>query len=300
MNYELFLLPLPQKNHESMTIQDIINRLTPIYDSNEARAIVRQLLEDAFSITYIDACLGALNNLSSEQSSQLDTMIGRLEKGEPVQYVIGKAAFYGRDFHVEPGVLIPRPETEVLITKALELMPSIKGSRSGKRYILDIGCGSGCISTTLALELPDCEVSAWDISDTALRVTRHNARTHGVNVDIYMQDALTPPSNDTALWDLIVSNPPYICNKEARDMHDNVLHHEPHIALFVPDDDPLLFYRSIATYATHALRHGGALIFEINEAYGKETLSLLFSLGFTDAHLTKDQYGKDRIISARI
>lgn len=283
-----------------MTIQDIISKLSHLYDENEARAIARQLFDDSFNLSYTDVCLGALNDLTKDEQSQLSSMIQRLSDGEPVQYVTGKETFYGREFHVEPGVLIPRPETEILIQKALELMPSIKGDRSGKRYILDVGCGSGCISTTLALELPDCEVSAWDISDTALRVTRNNARNLEANVDIYMQDALTPPDGDISLWDLIVSNPPYICNKEASDMRDNVLHHEPYIALFVPDEDPLLFYRSIATYATHALRHGGALIFEINEAYGKETLSLLSSLGFTDTHLTKDQYGKDRIISARI
>lgn len=282
-----------------MTIQEIILSLSPLYGESEARAIARQLLEDAFSLSYTDVCLGALNSLSDEEANRLTDMLQRLCEGEPVQYVTGKASFFGREFHVEPGVLIPRPETEVLIQQALEIMPSIKGSRSGKRYILDIGCGSGCISTTLAIELPNCELSAWDISDTALRVTRQNARHHGVNVDIYMQDALSAPDGDTALWDLIVSNPPYICNKEAESMHSNVLNHEPHIALFVPDTDPLLFYRSIALYATHALRHGGALIFEINEAYGKETLSLLSSLGYTDVALTKDQFGKDRIVSAR-
>lgn len=282
-----------------MTIQEIISSLSPLYGESEARAIARQLLEDAFSLSYTDVCLGALNSLSDEETNRLTDMLQRLREGEPVQYVTGKASFFGREFHVEPGVLIPRPETEVLIQQALEIMPSIKGSRSGKRYILDIGCGSGCISTTLAIELPNCELSAWDISDTALRVTRQNARHHGVNVDIYMQDALSAPDGDTALWDLIVSNPPYICNKEAESMHSNVLNHEPHIALFVPDADPLLFYRSIALYATHALRHGGALIFEINEAYGKETLSLLSSLGYTDVTITKDQFDKDRIVSAR-
>ena len=282
-----------------MTIQEIRSSLSPLYGESEARAIARQLLEDAFSLSYTDVCLGALNSLSDEETNRLTDMLQRLCEGEPVQYVTGKAFFFGREFHVEPGVLIPRPETEVLIQQALEIMPSIKGSRSGKRYILDIGCGSGCISTTLAIELPNCELSAWDISDTALRVTRQNARHHGVNVDIYMQDALSAPDGDTALWDLIVSNPPYICNKEAESMHSNVLNHEPHIALFVPDTDPLLFYRSIALYATHALRHGGALIFEINEAYGKETLSLLSSLGYTDVTITKDQFDKDRIVSAR-
>lgn len=283
-----------------MTIQEIISSLSPLYGESEARAIARQLLEDAFSLSYTDICLGALNSLSVEETNRLTDMLQRLREGEPVQYVTGKASFFGREFHVEPGVLIPRPETEVLIQRALEIMPSIKGSRSGKRYILDIGCGSGCISTTLAIELPSCELSAWDISDTALRVTRQNARHYGVNVDIYMQDALSAPDGDTALWDLIVSNPPYICNKEAEAMHSNVLNHEPHIALFVPDADPLLFYRSIALYATHALRHGGALIFEINEAYGKETISLLSSLGYSDITLTKDQFDKDRIVSARL
>ena len=278
--------------------KQIVNRLTKIYDEREASSIVKMLLEESFGLSFVDVCLGALDRLSDDDKESLEAKIARLEKGEPVQYVIGYADFYGRQFAVEPGVLIPRPETEELVTWIKEESKDIRGNRNGKKYMLDVGCGSGCISVSLALELPEMEVSAWDLSDTALRVTKKNAKALGASVDIYMQDALNAPDGDRDLWNVIVSNPPYICVKEADDMERNVLEHEPHEALFVPDSDPLLFYRAIAEYGTHALCRGGRLYFEINRAYGKETVKMLEMLGYHDIELRQDAFGNDRMIRA--
>lgn len=273
--------------------------LRDVYDAGEARAVFYRLVEDTFGLSRTDVCLGALDNLTEEQKSLLDADLKRLAHGEPVQYVVGYEYFHGMKFHVEEGVLIPRPETEELVDLIVSKSDCIKGDRRGMRYVLDIGCGSGAIAVSLAKLLSNVDVSAWDVSDTALRVTRRNAQSNGVGVDIYMQDALSAPSGDNDMWDIIVSNPPYVCTSEAKDMTVQVLEHEPHIALFVPDADPLLFYRSIAEYATHALRKGGMLFFEINELYGKETCSMLEGLGFWGVELLKDQFGKDRMICAK-
>ena len=281
-----------------MHFKQIVNRISGIYDEREASSIVKMLLEESFGLSFVDVCLGALDRLSDEDKESLEAKIVQLEKGEPVQYVIGHADFYGRKFAVEPGVLIPRPETEELVSWIKEESKDIRGNRNGKKYLLDVGCGSGCISVSLALEIPELEVSAWDISDTALRVTKKNAKALGASVDIYMQDALNAPDSDRDLWNVIVSNPPYICAKEAEDMERNVLEHEPHEALFVPDTDPLLFYRAIAEYGTHALCRGGRLYFEINRAYGKETVDMLKALGYSDIELRKDAFGNDRVVRA--
>ena len=283
-----------------MNFQSLVSRISSVYDAVEARSIVKILLEDSYRLQFTDICLGALDSLSEAETRRLESDMMRLEQGEPVQYVVGSALFCGRRFNVEPGVLIPRPETEELVAWIKEDAPGIRGSRNGTKYILDIGCGSGCIGTTLALEIEKADVSAWDVSDTALRLTRSNARKLGTNVDIYMQDALSAPGGDVELWDVIVSNPPYICAKEAGKMERNVLDYEPHEALFVPDNDPLMFYRSIAEYAIHALRRGGILYFEINSAYGKDTVDLLKQTGFTDVILRKDAFGNDRMVRARM
>lgn len=281
-----------------MNFKELVNRISGIYDEREASSIEKMLLEESFGLSFVDVCLGALDRLSDDEKESLEAKIEQLEKGEPVQYVIGHADFYGRKFAVESGVLIPRPETEELVSWIKEESKDIRGNRNGKKYLLDVGCGSGCISVSLALELPEMEVSAWDISDTALRVTKKNAKALDASVDIYMQDALNAPDSDRDLWNVIVSNPPYICAKEAEDMERNVLEHEPHEALFVPDADPLLFYRAIAEYGTHALCRGGRLYFEINRAYGKETVDMLKALGYSEIELRKDAFGNDRMVRA--
>lgn len=281
-----------------MRFHELVARIADIYGNDEARSIIKMLLDDAFNLSFVDVCLGALDDMDATEKQRLESVMQRLESGEPVQYVIGYAFFRGRKFSVEHGVLIPRPETEELVEWIVNEAPRIKGDRNGRKYILDIGCGSGCISVSLAAELESAEVSAWDISDTALRLTRNNARQNGVGVDIYMQDALSAPSEDSELWDVIVSNPPYICNKEAESMEKHVLDHEPHEALFVPDTDPLLFYRAIACYALHALRRGGLLFFEINSAYGEKTVEMLHSFGYEYVELKRDQFGNDRMVKA--
>ena len=278
-------------------LNELVNRLTK-YDKGEARSIVRLLLECSFGLSYTDICAGALDRLSADDSALLETLMQRLEKGEPVQYVTGYASFCNRDFMVRPGVLIPRPETEELVEKI------IRSSSEGKEkeHILDIGTGSGCIAITLALDIPDAEVTAWDISEEALAIAQENAKALGAGVRFQNVDVLS--ENKTLLYgnedyNTIVSNPPYICEKEAGEMESNVLEHEPHTALFVPDDDPLLFYRHIAEYAKTALKHGGRLFFEINPLYAEEIKEMLAEKGFVKIFVKEDLFGKQRIIKAQ-
>lgn len=280
-----------------------IDKIAKAYEAGEARAVFYRLMEDKYGLSRVELCLGAMNRLSEEQLSELDADVERLANGEPVQYVVGFEMFRGNRFDVRDGVLIPRVETEELVDWIVadiarngcpDTNNADKESTHSKQ-ILDIGCGSGAISVSLAKEGND--VTAWDVSDVALEVTSLNALHNKVTVNAVRQDALNAP-DDTSKWDIIVSNPPYVCNREAEDMERNVLDYEPHLALFVPDDDPLLFYRAIAEYARKALRQGGALYYEINEHYGHETVEMLRSLGFTDIVLRKDQFGRDRMVRA--
>lgn len=285
-------------------MKEYLARLQTVYDMNEARSILRMLLEDAFGLSWVDVCLGALERMDASERERLEAMVAELEKGRPVQYVTGKAWFGGRTFHVEEGVLIPRPETEMLTKNLFDKTgvsanESIGEGRVGDRpTVLDIGCGSGCIAITVALDYPEAKVTAWDISDDALAIAAGNAGMMGAKVEFVKQDALNAPEDDVEEWDVIVSNPPYICNKEKAEMEKIVLDYEPHLALFVPDDDPLLFYRRIAEYGLHALKPGGHLRFEINSAYGKETVQLLESLGYQNAKVYKDEFGNDRMVGA--
>lgn len=273
-----------------MNINDLAKRINQ-YEEQEARSIVRLLLFDVFGFTLTDVCCGALNHLSTEQTETLELMMQRLAEGEPVQYVTGKAEFCSHTFHVAPGVLIPRPETE-------ELCQWIIRSNPDAHNILDIGTGSGCIAITLALALPHANVTAWDISPDAQAIASANAQQlNARNILFETRDALTlPSSTHKDKYDVIVSNPPYICNKEAQDMERHVLDHEPHSALFVPDDDPLLFYRAIAQYAVNALSPYGALYYEINPLYADDTVRMLHGLGFNNITIKQDNYGKQRMI----
>lgn len=297
--FRLFFLLLLMQNAFAcqiiilMTLHNLIQSL-PQYAQSEARAIVLLVLESAFGISHVDACLGALDRLSDADSERLAGIMRRIAQGEPVQYVLGFAEFMGREFQVEKGVLIPRPETA-------ELVEWIKADcASSDLRVLDIGCGSGCISVSLALELNRADVTAWDISETALHITAANAKRLGVSVNVVRQDALNAPDDGAERWDVIVSNPPYICNREAEEMESHVLDYEPHEALFVPDDDALLFYRAIARYARRALRPNGSLYFEINRAYAAETTAMLRTEGFADVELRHDQFGNPRMIRARV
>ena len=221
-----------------------------------------------------------------------------------MQYVLGEADFAGRTFHVEPGVLIPRPETAELCQWIEEEVSSLKADE--RKQILDICTGSGCIAITLGLNIPNSEVTGWDISEDALRIAQGNVEMlKAGNVRIEYQNALMLPkaaeaeSSLSKGWNIIVSNPPYICEKEKADMEKNVLEHEPSIALFVPDEDPLKFYRAIAEYASSALKSEGALYFEINPIYEKETREMLEELGFKDIETKEDAFGKKRMMKAK-
>ena len=284
-------------NIKMKTYQQFWQSLTPLYDAGEAQAIVRTVLDVEYGMTLTDIICGKVNELSSDEERNLEEIIARLQNGEPVQYVLGEADFAGRTFHVEPGVLIPRPETAELCQWIEEEVSSLEADE--RKQILDICTGSGCIAITLGLNIPNSEVTGWDISEDALRIAQGNVEMlKAGNVRIEYQNALMlPKTAETA--DIIVSNPPYICEKEKADMEKNVLEHEPSIALFVPDEDPLKFYRAIAEYASSALKSEGALYFEINPIYEKETREMLEGLGFKDIETKEDAFGKKRMMKAK-
>ena len=369
-----------------MTYNQLWKRLTAIYNEREAQAIVRTVLDALFGMSLTDICLGKVTQLSADDTTRLEKIMQRLEKSEPVQYVLGAGWFAGRLFDVAPGVLIPRPETEDLVKWACDeakekednskeergkeekevskkgeapqkeeqllsspLKEEEEGLRKGKDAsqkeeqplssllkeekeglrkgedasqkeeqplssllkhnkevsekgeevphpsILDIGTGSGCIAITVALALPQARVTAWDISTDALAIAAGNAHRLGASVRFEHQDALSAP-DDEARWDVIVSNPPYICDRERADMSDNVLSYEPELALFVPDSDPILFYRAIARYASKALKPGGRLLFETNTAYVHEVAQAMADEGFTAIEVRNDCFGKPRMV----
>ena len=262
-------------------------RLTAIYDADEAKAVVRWLLDVRFGLTLTDIVSGKLAEMNDVQKTELEAMMQRLEAAEPVQYVVGESDFCGRPFSVAPGVLIPRPETE-------ELCQWISNGNMSPCDILDIGTGSGCIAITLALDNAAAKVTAWDISEEALAIARKNAEKLHANVTFEQCDILGEPPQRH--WDIIVSNPPYICDKEKAAMNKNVLDYEPHQALFVPNEDPLRFYRAIGAYAAKTLNPSGALYFELNPLYAEETAEMLETQGFTQIEIRQDQFGKKRFL----
>lgn len=297
-----------------MTYNQLWKRLTTIYNEREAQAIVRTVLDALFGMSLTDICLGKVTQLSADDTTRLEKIMQRLEKSEPVQYVLGSEWFAGRLFDVAPGVLIPRPETEDLVKWTCdeakekekednskeergkeEKEVSKKGEEAPHPSILDIGTGSGCIAITVALALPQARVTAWDISTDALAIAAGNAHRLGASVRFEHQNALSAP-DDEERWDVIVSNPPYICDRERADMSDNVLSYEPELALFVPDSDPLLFYRAIARYASKALKPGGRLLFETNTAYAHEVAQVMANEGFTAIEVRNDCFGKPRMV----
>ena len=296
-----------------MKYETLWRRLTGIYDTDEAKAIVRWVLDVKFSLSLTDIVCGKTDELTETESAELEAMMQRLEQTEPVQYVAGVAEFCGRLFHVEPGVLIPRPETGEMvrwIIKSEELRVKSEESappervKSEESCVLDIGTGSGCIAITLALEMKEAKVTAWDVSDDAFRIAKKNANTLGADVTFEQQDILNHSSlftlhSSLPMWDLIVSNPPYVCDQEKTTMERHVLEHEPHLALFVPDDDPLRFYRAIGHYAQEALKPDGLLYFELNPLYAHETEALLRDLGFAETEIRQDMFGKQRFLKAK-
>ena len=272
-----------------MEYETLWHRLTPLYETSEAKAIIRWVLDVRFGLSMADILCGKVNELSATDKKDMEDIMQRLEKGEPVQYVIGVADFYGRQFHVAPGVLIPRPETE-------ELCRWIVEESRNKSFILDIGTGSGCIAITLALEMPEAKVTAWDISDDALQIAQKNAKTLGAGIRFEQQDILNYPPD--GCYDLIVSNPPYIQPKECDGMAKNVLDYEPYQALFTPDDQPIIFYQRIGDYAWQHLKSGGELYFELNPLTADEVSDYLQRLGFSEIEIRQDQFGKQRFLKA--
>lgn len=265
-----------------------LQRLQSAYPPREARAIYQYVMEKVFGLSQTDILLGKDTELSAENGILLENIMQRLLQNEPVQYVVGEAEFCQRTFRVAPGVLIPRPETQQLVADILQQHPS-------PCSILDIGTGSGCIAISLALE--GHQVTAMDISKEALAIASDNAQRLQANVDFVRENILQPKQTQQR-WDVIVSNPPYICQREAQEMDDNVLRHEPHLALFVPDDDPLLFYRAIAAYGQEHLHEGGRLYFEINRAYPEEVKALLSAHGYANIQASKDIFDNYRFIQA--
>ena len=276
-----------------LTVVSLWHRLTAIYEAGEAKAIVRLVLEECFGFSLADILSGKVASLSDADKKTLHAMMYRLESGEPVQYVLGVADFCGRQFHVAPGVLIPRPETAELCQWIIQRTTCLSPCE-----VLDIGTGSGCIAVTLAAEMSGAEVTGWDISDEALQIARENAKRTGVHVTFEKKDALHL-QQDERRWDIIVSNPPYIMPKEREGMEKNVLDHEPEIALFAPQEEPAIFYYKIADYAQQALKPHGYLYFELNPLTAEAVADYLRQLGFQDIEIRKDQFGKNRFLKAK-
>lgn len=273
-------------------VNEIRNTLQGIYPDSEALSLAKMLLVEVFGFMTLELYGGKDKEIFGKQRDVLDKMLVRLRKNEPIQYILGKENFCGLTFEVNPDVLIPRPETRELVDWVIADWKSFGAIR-----LLDIGTGSGCIAISLAKYLPDADIEAWDISEGALRVARRNGERNEVQVLFCQKDVLKVIPGDIR-YHVFVSNPPYITEREKTDMDANVLDWEPSTALFVPDSDPLLFYRKIAELGLSMLYDGGALYFEINRAYGKDTVRLLNNLGYRHIELRKDEWGNDRMIKA--
>lgn len=269
----------------------IRSRLQPYYTAEEVSALSRIVCCDLLGQAPTDYYLDKDIVLSPKKEQELEDILQRLSRFEPLQYIEGRTLFLGREFWVAPGVLIPRPETEELVELMLKEIPA-------DARILDVGTGSGCIAISLAKELPDALVTAWDVSPEALNVARANARKLQADVRFVECDVLACQVDEVGLYDVIVSNPPYVTEAEKADMEPNVLQWEPSLALFVPDDDPLRFYRRIAVLGRDMLADGGRLYFEINRAYGCEMVEMLRTMGYVGVRVEKDLSQNDRFVIA--
>lgn len=272
-------------------LQNIRKSLSRFYPDNEISGLVRLLIEHVTKSS-MPALLSDKNTkITSEEVLKIDKIVERLQRFEPIQYILGETEFYGLPFTVNRDVLIPRPETEELV----ELI--LNENKESKPRILDIGTGSGCIAVSLQKLLPNASVKGWDISEKALAVAALNSKSNSVNVTFNQVDILSDYPTDQ-YFDIIVSNPPYVLDSEKTDMHANILDYEPHTALFVADNDPLLFYNRIADVAIQLLTDGGKLYFEINRAKGQETIKMLEYKNFSEIRLIKDISGNDRMARA--
>jgi release factor glutamine methyltransferase len=279
---------------------DFSKQLSTIYDTNEVNSLFMMVLENVVNISSAKIKAFPETEISTHDTERITNILTRLATGEPIQYILGYAEFYGLTFKVNPSVLIPRPETEELVDWAIKSWQLAVGSWQAPFNILDIGTGSGCIPISLKKNLPDAEVSAIDISPEALQTAKENAGLNKVDINFIQDDILNPTNHSllTTHHSLIISNPPYVTFEDKKLMHTNVTDFEPHTALFVPEDDPLVFYKAIADFASTHLDKGGLLFFEINESCGKQIVELLEDKKFTNIELRKDISGKDRIIKA--
>jgi release factor glutamine methyltransferase len=272
----------------------LLKRLSIRLDRAEAAHQAHWLMEVLFGVGRTEFVLDKPLQVTVAEMDRLEEVLQRLDAHEPLQYVLGEAYFYGRKFRVQPGVLIPRPETEELVHRIVSVH-----SHTESLKILDIGTGSGCIAISLALELPGSQVFALDISAAALQLARENARQLGADVQFMQANILKDDIPEPGPFDVLVSNPPYVLEREAPLMQPNVLDWEPHLALFVKNEDPLLFYRRITEQAQECLKQGGHLYFEINEAYGTAVAEMLQQAGFAAVLVRQDMQGKDRMVEGR-
>jgi release factor glutamine methyltransferase len=299
-------------NSSNILFNQIVSEIAVVYEENEAKSIVFLLLEHFLNLSKTEILL----DKKIEQAFDFQDIINRLKAQEPVQYIIGETEFYGRKFKVTPDTLIPRPETEELVQLVLKEAPSAPegGTFDMKLYskshltvppsgaegaiILDIGTGSGCIAISLACEIPKAQVYAYDISEKALEVAQENAVRNNASVIFEKIDILNIAPSSHPPYSIIVSNPPYVMNAEKLEMEQNVLDYEPHLALFVEDSNPLIFYKAIAGFAAKNLIDKGLCVVEINQALGLETAELFWNQGFHSVEVVKDMFGKDRMVKA--
>lgn len=278
-------------NVMNVSVSYIRRALQESYSVQEAANLSRIVCCEMLGQTTIDYYLGKDIILSSKEMQKLNGILARLLNFEPIQYIQGTTRFLERSYHVAPGVLIPRPETEELVEVMLREIPS-------DARILDIGTGSGCIAISLSKTFPNAKVTAWDVSEDALCIARRNNDDLQASVCFVKQDVLAWRGNGGQCYDVIVSNPPYITESEKQEMERNVLDWEPFSALFVPNNDPLLFYRRIGELGRMMLVDGGRLYFEINRAYGEATAMMLCGQGYTGIRILKDISGNDRFVIA--
>ncbi|WP_047546942.1 peptide chain release factor N(5)-glutamine methyltransferase [Psychroserpens sp. Hel_I_66] len=285
-----------------MILKEILNiyhkELDDLFGNEEVNSFFNLLIEHYLNIKRIHLVMHPNYTITKEEEQPLFEALSKLKLQQPIQYVIGETEFYGLPFKVNQHTLIPRPETEELVDLVIS---NFKNQNSSALKILDIGTGTGCIAISLAKYLVNAKVCALDVSEDALKVAKQNAELNAVDVNFILDDILNPDCHAELVsasqdYDVIVSNPPYVRNLEKTEIQPNVLNNEPHLALFVEDDNPLQFYKAICEFAQHSLKDKGTLYFEINEYLGGEMIQLLKSFNFKDIELKKDMFGKNRII----
>lgn len=279
------------------TIKDIkpyfADRLGELYPDTEITAIVSIIIRTIFNVSRLQAMSMADNQLSTRQSRELERICRELRSGKPLQYVIGETSFYNCTIRVDSSTLIPRPETEELV----DLI--IRDNKGKTPSVLDIATGSGCIAIALAVNLPGSEVTAFDLSPAAIAKAKENAALNKAQISFYIADIFDAALNTGSPVDIIVCNPPYVLESEKLVMAKNVLDFEPHTALFVPDDDPLRYYRAVLSFAINALKSDGRIWFEINERLGGVSAELMREYDYDDVQVIRDINGKDRILTGR-